>query len=230
MTNLTGTNLAAKIVPFTTEDTYATHESTYGKGGWHEVATLDERNAIPADRLSDGMAVYVLDMAKIYIYNQGEWIDYINQQITSFSVEVVEVLPEVGTNGVLYMVKKEDGELESDVYNEYVWVSATQSYELLGDTFVDLTGFYNKEDVDTLLVEKANLTDIPTKVSELKNDMYYLTEHQSLDNYYEKDEITDLLDDKQDLLTAGENVTISDGVISVADTVGSTITIKDWRV
>jgi hypothetical protein len=60
--------------------------------------------------------------------------------------------------------------------------------------------------------------------------MYYLTEHQSLDNYYEKNEITDLLDDKQDLLTAGENVTISDGVISVADTVGSTITIKDWRV
>lgn len=67
MAELQGTNVAASIVPFTTEDTYATHESIYGKGGWHEKATIEDRNAIPLKRRSLGMAVYVLSECKLFI-------------------------------------------------------------------------------------------------------------------------------------------------------------------
>jgi hypothetical protein len=67
MAELQGTNVAASIVPFTTEDTYPTHESTYGKGGWHEKATIEDRNAIPLKRRSLGMAVYVLSERKLFI-------------------------------------------------------------------------------------------------------------------------------------------------------------------
>ena len=67
MAEIQGTNVAASIVPFTTEDTYPTHESTYGKGGWHEKATIDDRNAIPLKRRSLGMAVYVLSERKLFI-------------------------------------------------------------------------------------------------------------------------------------------------------------------
>lgn len=51
-------------------------------------------------------------------------------------------------------------------------------------------------------------------------DKGYLTEHQSLANYYTKDELYDvdevdeLLDDKQNKLVAGENISIVDNVIS----------------
>jgi hypothetical protein len=58
-TPLTGTNLAAKIVPFTTADAYATHDEQYGKGGYRTVASIAARNAIPTQRLTAGMIVYV---------------------------------------------------------------------------------------------------------------------------------------------------------------------------
>lgn len=51
--------------------------------------------------------------------------------------------------------------------------------------------YYTKTEVDTSLEAKANKTEIPTvptNVSAFTNDAGYLTEHQSLDNYYTKTE------------------------------------------
>lgn len=51
--------------------------------------------------------------------------------------------------------------------------------------------YYTKTEVDTSLESKADKTEIPkvpTNVSAFTNDAGYLTEHQSLDNYYTKTE------------------------------------------
>ena len=51
--------------------------------------------------------------------------------------------------------------------------------------------YYTKTEVDTSLETKANKSEIPTvptNVSAFTNDAGYLTEHQSLDNYYTKTE------------------------------------------
>lgn len=51
--------------------------------------------------------------------------------------------------------------------------------------------YYTKSEIDTSLEAKANKTEIPTvptNVSAFTNDAGYLTEHQSLDNYYTKTE------------------------------------------
>ena len=51
--------------------------------------------------------------------------------------------------------------------------------------------YYTKSDIDPSLESKANKTEIPTvptNVSAFTNDAGYLTEHQSLDNYYTKTE------------------------------------------
>lgn len=51
--------------------------------------------------------------------------------------------------------------------------------------------YYTKSEVNTSLETKANKTEIPTvptNVSAFTNDAGYLTEHQSLDNYYTKTE------------------------------------------
>ena len=73
MVNISGSNIAATIVPFTTEDTYATHESRFGKGGWHEIKTYNEINSIPRTRQTEGMAVYVLDTDELYILKNSNW-------------------------------------------------------------------------------------------------------------------------------------------------------------
>jgi hypothetical protein len=71
MTKIPGTNIAASIVPFDTLDTYATHQSKYGQGGWHEVTDLIERDNIPQERRSIGMAVYVQEDDTIYLLKDG---------------------------------------------------------------------------------------------------------------------------------------------------------------
>lgn len=55
----------------------------------------------------------------------------------------------------------------------------------------DKVNYYTKSEVDTSLEAKADKTEIPivpTNVSAFTNDAGYLTEHQSLDNYYTKTE------------------------------------------
>lgn len=66
-----GTLVAASILPFDSEDTYATHEDTYGKGGWRSVVDLTERDSIPQERRKIGMAVYVQENDQIYILKGG---------------------------------------------------------------------------------------------------------------------------------------------------------------
>lgn len=68
MANIQGTNVAAAVVPFTTEDIYATHEAKYGKGGWRSVAAKADLATIPVNRLEEGMSVYVIADKQMYIY------------------------------------------------------------------------------------------------------------------------------------------------------------------
>lgn len=69
---LSGINIITGIVPGTDEDTFPTHHSRYGRGGWHEVATTEERDAIPEDRRAIGMAVHVTANGKTYILSQKD--------------------------------------------------------------------------------------------------------------------------------------------------------------
>lgn len=59
--------------------------------------------------------------------------------IPRFSVEVVSELPATGQPMTLYLVPKQG--TAPDVYDEYVWITESESYELLGSTAVDLTGY-----------------------------------------------------------------------------------------
>ncbi len=47
--------------------TFPTHESTFGKGGWHEVMTELERDLIPLERRKAGMACNVVTTNRTYI-------------------------------------------------------------------------------------------------------------------------------------------------------------------
>lgn len=80
MADILGTNVASGVVPFTTEDQYATHYSKYGNGGWREVATIEERDLIPAARRSVGMAVLVNEIGRLFVLrggiNNSNWIEF----------------------------------------------------------------------------------------------------------------------------------------------------------
>ena len=62
---------------------------------------------------------------------------------------VYDALPETGESGIIYLVPK-DGEAP-DIYDEYVWITATSTFELIGSTQVDLTDYAKKEYVDNAI-------------------------------------------------------------------------------
>lgn len=73
MADISGTNLVAPVVPFTTEDSYPTHMAQYGKGGWRSVQTKAELATIPSQRLEVGMVAYVIEESTPYVYDGQDW-------------------------------------------------------------------------------------------------------------------------------------------------------------
>lgn len=66
MSNIAGTNVAAAVRPFTTDDQYAVAVANEIQGGRHSVATLVARNAIFKARRVIGMQCYVEETQKTY--------------------------------------------------------------------------------------------------------------------------------------------------------------------
>lgn len=59
--------------------------------------------------------------------------------ITGISFEVVQSLPATGKTGVIYLVPNSGS--APNIYDEYIWLSSSSSYEKIGTTDVDLSGY-----------------------------------------------------------------------------------------
>ncbi len=61
MANIPGTNVIAPIVPFSTDDIFASHLAKYGHGGWRTAEDLNERDSIKELRREELMVCAVMD-------------------------------------------------------------------------------------------------------------------------------------------------------------------------
>lgn len=59
--------------------------------------------------------------------------------ITSIDYQRVDVLPATGEKGVIYLVPNSGG--APNIYDEYIWLSASSSFEKIGTTDIDLSGY-----------------------------------------------------------------------------------------
>ena len=169
-TNLQGTNIISMIVPTNHADTYATHDSFYGKGGWGEVNTLDERNAIPEERRRIGMVVYVRETFKAYLLKNS----LSNAGWVPFNIDDEEYVTEDEMNAAIadalenYNTKAEIQDILGG-YATKQWV-----IDYIGD--IDLADYQKKVDnnlqtenksivgaINELLAGKANIGDSYTK-------------------------------------------------------------------
>lgn len=67
--------------------------------------------------------------------------------IPQFKLSIVSELPTTGEKMTLYLVPKEGS--GDDVYNEYIWIEQTSTFEFLGTTAVDLTDYVKNTDYAT---------------------------------------------------------------------------------
>lgn len=67
------------------------------------------------------------------------------------SIEVVDTLPAHPEENVIYLTRKSDSDTDN-IYNEWIWVADTESYELIGDTssgvIPDLSDYATKQWVE----------------------------------------------------------------------------------
>lgn len=85
-------------------------------------------------------------------------------------MQVVDTLPDVGLTDTIYLLKKESPS-EQNVYDEYIYTEDT-GWEHIGDTSVDLTDYYTKEDISTCYItsniplpsSSGSKKDIPSTV------------------------------------------------------------------
>lgn len=70
--------------------------------------------------------------------------------ITQIRYEIVQELPQVGENGVIYLVLYAEGP-QGNIYQEWIWLSSVNKYETLGSTNqIDLTNYVTFDDLSAI--------------------------------------------------------------------------------
>lgn len=98
---------------------------------------------------------------KTETYTKTEIEDLIGQTV-GVTIEIVEELPTEGQSNVIYFLPTET----TDVYSQYIYT--TDGWILIGSTTVDLSNYYTKTQVDTLLTakqDKLTIDSFPTSLS-----------------------------------------------------------------
>ena len=131
-----------------------------------DLSDYAKKNEVPGktselDNDSGFITKTVSDLANYYLKSETLSKTEINNLISAvpkFSIQVVTTLPTSGISSTtVYLVKSGS---DADLYTEYIYVN--NAWEVIGSQRVDLSGY-------------ALQTDIPTKLSELSNDVDFLT-------------------------------------------------------
>lgn len=149
-------------------------------------------------------------------------------EIIHFSVKVVDRLPDVGEDKILYLVPKQST-VTDDVYNEYVWITTLNKYEFVGTTAVNLDDYYNKSQVDSLLNGKQNtITDLDIIREGAGKGMTAIQEHQDISGKADVGSPFNDMGETEDRETLFERVFDTEGnLFSGVDTeTGNTIFIQ----
>lgn len=116
------------------------------------------RPIVPANldlAVKTGVTTNTIELTEDEKTSAKNWLGYatptdIMQAIASipqFNMSIVDELPLAGEKMTLYLVPKEG--TNNDVYDEYIWIEQTSSFEHLGTTAVDLTDYVKNTDYAT---------------------------------------------------------------------------------
>ena len=155
-----------------------------------------------------------------------------------FHREIVDALPLTGKDNVLYLVPKKGS--DKDIYNEYIWTGA--DYEFMGTTAVDLTDYYQKNEVDELLGTKVNkvsgkqlstndyTTAEKTKLASLENydDSELRSKVDALHNYDDTAVKLDIQELKRDTSTNEIDITSIENELGYKAEVIRLVKNGDW--
>lgn len=77
-----------------------------------------------------------------------KYTDSVVSQIANFEMHVLDALPETGQSNIFYAIPSVD---EANTYDLYIWAANIGDFKKVGTTTADLTNYYNKQEVDSLI-------------------------------------------------------------------------------
>lgn len=106
---------------------------------------------------------------KVYGRKDGDWAEISAQ----FEAVVVSVLPTASadTMGKMYLIPSEDPQ-EQNIRDEYITVNVNNvySWEKVGSTAIDLSNYYTKDEVDEIVEDKVESSNITTMLALTQED------------------------------------------------------------
>lgn len=106
-----------------------------------------------------------------FVWDQqsGQYVDSMTSARPEFVI-VVGALPEVGQTGIIYLLANGGG-AAGNLYDEYIWLPSSLSYEKIGSTAIDLSGVVRYDQSQTLTsAEKLRATDNINAVTKERTD------------------------------------------------------------
>lgn len=133
---------------------------TVGKGFERIQTELDKKQPV-GDYITNAVDNLVNYYLKSETYTRSEVKDLIGS-LTHINIEVISSIDDVTEPNVIYLVPVSGGE-SGDYYNEYILVRG--SPELIGNTRVDLSDYYTREQTNDLLNKKQPIGSYVTSVN-----------------------------------------------------------------
>ena len=133
--------------------------------------------------------------------------------VAQFQFEVVDVLPTASaeTMGKIYLIPSAHA-VTDNVKDEYITIlrevegSMTYKWEQIGTTAVDLSGYYTKTEINSILADYSTTTQMLAAISQALTSYYTKTEIDTLiASYYTKTEVNNLLLPKADKVANATN-------------------------
>lgn len=129
--------------------------------GFKQVQTeLDKKQPV-GDYITNAVDNLVNYYKKSETYTRSEVKDLIGS-LTHINIKIVSSIDDVTEPNVIYLVPVNSGK-SGDYYNEYILVNG--SPELIGNTRVDLSDYYTREQTDDLLNKKQPVGSYVTSVN-----------------------------------------------------------------
>ena len=148
------------------------------------IKTEEQARALQYHNLAQGLEILKAktesDFTNYYqkseTYSQAQ-VNKLLSSVNKPAFDVVDELPAVGEQNVIYLVPKASGSTD-DVYDEYIWITdsdGTSHWEHIGSTAVDLSNYYTKAEITALLNDRSTTiqtacngyTDVKTSAVEL---------------------------------------------------------------
>lgn len=137
-----------------------------------EALETDKADRTEIPDVSEFIKKTVDDLTNYYLKSETYTQTEVNQligAIKTISMKVLPTRPEIGETNIIYLIPSTKSETEN-IYEEWIYVDS--KWELIGSTKCDLSNYYTKDEINTILFDYITSTDLEETLKDYASKNY----------------------------------------------------------